>query len=282
MTSGLAREKAAWMVGALVMLVLGLTLPGTPLAQTQTTTTVDVRKFEVIAVDGNHLVLRDERGTNEYTVPSDFLFTVDGKKMSVSDLKAGMKGTATVTTTTTIKPVVVTEIRRGVVLMVGQGSVTVRDETDGLRKRFTQDQLNDRGLQIFKDGRAIGVSQLNKGDQITATVISRHPPVVVTEQDVQATLAQSQSQSKTEAASTKPESPPTQTDSTPAKTALPAVAVQPTAPVATPQVVAAALPVPAPVESSGSGTPWYLLIALVVAAMLFFVVRRRKDGNQPN
>jgi hypothetical protein len=280
MTSGLAREKAAWMVGALVMLVLGLTLPGTPLAQTQTTTTVDVRKFEVIAVDGNHLVLRDERGTNEYTVPSDFLFTVDGKKMSVSDLKAGMKGTATVTTTTTIKPVVVTEIRRGVVLMVGQGSVTVRDETDGLRKRFTQDQLNDRGLQIFKDGRAIGVSQLNKGDQITATVISRHPPVVVTEQDVQATLAQSQS--KTEAASTKPESPPTQTDSTPAKTASPAVAVQPTAPVATPQVVAAALPVPAPVESSGSGTPWYLLIALVVAAMLFFVVRRRKDGNQPN
>ena len=280
MTSGLAREKAAWMVGALVMLVLGLTLPGTPLAQTQTTTTVDVRKFEVIAVDGNHLVLRDERGTNEYTVPSDFLFAVDGKKMSVSDLKAGMKGTATVTTTTTIKPVVVTEIRRGVVLMVGQGSVTVRDETDGLRKRFTQDQLNDRGLQIFKDGRAIGVSQLNKGDQITATVISRHPPVVVTEQDVQATLAQSQS--KTEAASTKPESPPTQTDSTPAKTALPAVAVQPTAPVATPQVVAAALPVPAPVESSGSGTPWYLLIALVVAAMLFFVVRRRKDGNQPN
>jgi hypothetical protein len=189
LTSGLAREKAAWMVGALVMLVLGLTLPGTPLAQTQTTTTVDVRKFEVIAVDGNHLVLRDERGTNEYTVPSDFLFTVDGKKMSVSDLKAGMKGTATVTTTTTIKPVVVTEIRRGVVLMVGQGSVTVRDETDGLRKRFTQDQLNDRGLQIFKDGRAIGVSQLNKGDQITATVISRHPPVVVTEQDVQATLA---------------------------------------------------------------------------------------------
>ncbi len=280
MTSGLAREKAAWMVGALVMLVLGLTLPGTPLAQTQTTTTVDVRKFEVIAVDGNHLVLRDERGTNEYTVPSDFLFTVDGKKMSVSDLKAGMKGTATVTTTTTIKPVVVTEIRRGVVLMVGQGSVTVRDETDGLRKRFTQDQLNDRGLQIFKDGRAIGVSQLNKGDQITATVISRHPPVVVTEQDVQATLAQSQS--KTEAASTKPESPPTQTDSTPAKTASPAVAVQPTAPVATPQVVAAALPVPAPVVSSGSGTPWYLLIALVVAAMLFFVVRRRKDGNQPN
>jgi hypothetical protein len=33
-----------------------------------------------------------------------------------------MKGTATVTNTTTIKPVVVPEIRRGVVLIVGQGS----------------------------------------------------------------------------------------------------------------------------------------------------------------
>ena len=271
------RTDSTWLSRAIVTVALGLACAGAALAQT---TTVETRNFEVISVDGNRLVVRDARGTQELTVPSDFRFTVDGKKMAVSELKPGMKGTAVVTTTTTIKPVVVTEIRRGVVLMVGQGSVTVRDETDGLRKRFTQDQLNDRGLQIFKDGRAIGVSQLNKGDQITATVISRHPPVVVTEQDVQATLAQSQS--KTEAASTKPESPPTQTDSTPAKTALPAVAVQPTAPVATPQVVAAALPVPAPVESSGSGTPWYLLIALVVAAMLFFVVRRRKDGNQPN
>jgi hypothetical protein len=155
-------ENAAWLAGVFVMLVLGLTFAGAPLAQTQATITVAVRNFEVIAVDGNHLVLRDERGTNEYTVPSDFVFTVDGKKMTVSDLKAGMKGTATVTTTTTVKPVVVTEIRRGVVLIVGAGSVTVRDETDGLRKRFTQDQLNARGLQIFKDGRAIAISQLNK------------------------------------------------------------------------------------------------------------------------
>ena len=64
---------------ALLMLALGLTITGAPLAQTQTTTSVDVRKFEVIAVDGDHLVIRDERGTNEYTVPDDFRFTVDGR-----------------------------------------------------------------------------------------------------------------------------------------------------------------------------------------------------------
>jgi hypothetical protein len=49
---------------------------------------VDVRNFEVISVDGNKLVVRDERGTQELTVPDDFRFTVDGKKMSVSELKA--------------------------------------------------------------------------------------------------------------------------------------------------------------------------------------------------
>lgn len=57
----------------------------------------------------NTLVIRDERGTNELTVPADFRFTVDGKKMSVPELKAGMKGTATVTTT--VKPVFVIEIK---------------------------------------------------------------------------------------------------------------------------------------------------------------------------
>ena len=111
------RTKAAWLSGVIVMVALGLAFAGAPLAQT--TTTVDVRNFEVISVDGNKLVVRDERGTQEFTVPDDFRFTVDGKKMSVSELKPGMKGTATVTTTTTIKPVVVTEVREGVVLQRG-------------------------------------------------------------------------------------------------------------------------------------------------------------------
>jgi hypothetical protein len=57
------------------------------------------------------IYVRDQKGTNEYTVPDDFRFTINGKKMAVSELKPGMKGTATVTTTTTIKPVAVTGLR---------------------------------------------------------------------------------------------------------------------------------------------------------------------------
>ena len=170
------------------MLALGLAFAGTAVGQT--TTSTDVRNFEVISVDGNQLVFRDERGTNAITVPDGFRFTVDGKPLAIGDLKPGMKGTATVTTTATVVPVVVTEIKKGVVLSVGPASVTVKDDGDGLRKRFTQDQLNDRGIKIVKDGKVTHLSDVKAGDELVAMIVSKGPPVVVTEQEVQATLAQ--------------------------------------------------------------------------------------------
>jgi hypothetical protein len=63
---------------------LGLAVAGAPLAQT-TTKDVAVRNFEILLVDGNRIFVRDERGTQELTVPPDFKFTVDGKQMSVAD-----------------------------------------------------------------------------------------------------------------------------------------------------------------------------------------------------
>jgi hypothetical protein len=260
-----------------VALALGLTFADAPLAQTSTTTSVDVRNFEVIQVEGNQLVVRDERGTNEYTVPDDFRFTVDGKKMSVSELKPGMKGTATVTTTTTIKPVVITEIRQGTVLDVGSGSLTVRDEGDGLRKRFTLTQLNDRGIQILKDGKVMHLSQINKGDVLTATIVSQGPPVVVTEQEVQATLAKTAPAPAATVATPAPTgATPAPTDATAAKTDATAAASQP-ATSTPPSETAPAPATSAPVEPAGMGMTGYLLIAVLIAVVLFLVVRRRKD-----
>jgi len=280
MQSGLMTKPAAWLAGVLAVLVLGFTFAGEPRAQTQTTTTVAVRNFEIIAVDGNHLILQDERGTSDYFVPDDFTFTVDGKKMTVAGLKAGMKGTATVTTTTTVTPVVVTQLRSGVVVNKEVNSVTVLDRSDNVRKRFTQDQVNARGLQIFKDGKSIPVSALNKGDEISATFVSQRSPEVVTERDVQATLAQAPATTeapamKAEPSAAKTESTATKTESTATKTESSAV-VAPTTPAAATQSTTAA---PAPVASSGLGTGWYVVIAVVIAAILFLVMRRRKDGT---
>jgi hypothetical protein len=243
------------------MFGVGILFAGAPLAQT--TTKVDVHNFEVISVDGNKLVVRDERGTNELTVPDDFRFTVDGKKMSVSELKAGMKGTATVTTTTTIKPVFVTEIKEGCILRAGPGAMVIRAQ--GVRKRFSRDQLDERGVQIMKDGRPILIGQLREGDVLTATIVSKAEPVVVTEQDVQATtLAQAKAEPKAESATMQPATKADAPQSAPA--APPSASPPPSA----------VQPPPPPSETSGLGMTWYVLIALLIAAVLFFVARRRK------
>ena len=57
------------------------------------TTTTETKKFEVIAVDGNQLVVKLPEGTKELTVPEDFRFNINGQQMSVHELKPGMSGT---------------------------------------------------------------------------------------------------------------------------------------------------------------------------------------------
>ena len=77
--------------------------PGTVLTATVTTTTrpVTVRTTSalngtVFWVQGNYVVLTLENGENhEYHVPASFKFVVEGKPASVSELKQGMKVSAT-------------------------------------------------------------------------------------------------------------------------------------------------------------------------------------------
>ncbi len=135
------RTKEKWWSAVLLAMVLGLLFAGAP--QAQTTTTTDVNKFEIIAVDGNNLIVRNEKGTHEYVVPDDFRFTVDGKKLSVKELKPGMKGTATVTTKTTTWPVTVTEIKEGTVVSATSYTVKVRT-SEGVRS-FTQERTRRPG-----------------------------------------------------------------------------------------------------------------------------------------
>src|SRR5215472_12245211 len=70
--------------------------------------------FEVLGVQGNTVTVKSrERGTGDVTVDDNYRFTVDGNPVSVHDLKPGMKGVATITTTTTFTPVVITEVHEG-------------------------------------------------------------------------------------------------------------------------------------------------------------------------
>src|SRR4051794_39439538 len=91
----------------LVAGALGCLAPSGASGQQGPTTSAQTEKkrFEVTAVDGNTVVIRDAAGTREITAPADFRVMVNGQSMPVSELKPGMTGMATITTTTTTTPV---------------------------------------------------------------------------------------------------------------------------------------------------------------------------------
>ena len=165
--------------------ILGLV--AAPVSAQQSSTSTEVKNFEVISVDGNKVIARTAQGSKEYTVPDDFRFTVEGKQISVHDLKPGMKGTATVTTTTTVHPVQVTEVRNGEVMQATGNSVIVRTAS-GI-KMFSPGDIEKRGIKIVKDGKPVDLSGLHAGDKLTATIITEGTPQVMTSRQVQATLS---------------------------------------------------------------------------------------------
>jgi LPXTG-motif cell wall-anchored protein len=255
----------ASLAGVFVCVVASLAWSQTPTSTTQT------KDFEVIAVNGNTLVVQLPEGTRELTVPDSFRFTVNGQPMSVRELQPGMRGTATITTTTKTTPVTVTEVKNGEVVMTGPSTIYVR--TGGEVKAFSESEITRRGVKLTKDGRPAQLSDFRPGDRLSARIVTSAPPKVVTEQEVQATLART-APPATRAAATPP-----------AASAAPA-ATPPPAPAATAGQSGAGAPPPEPAPSSAgartlprtaSHLPSVGLIgftALGIAAILS--VRRRR------
>jgi hypothetical protein len=157
------------------------------LAEQTTSSSTQTKTFEVLAVDGNQLIVKLPEGTRELTVPNDFRFNVNGQQMSVQELKAGMKGSATITTQTTVTPVTVTEVKNGTVVQSTGSSIIVRT-AEGF-KSFTQGDIDKRGVKIMREGKPATVSDFRQGDVLSATIITSKPPQVMTERQVNATLA---------------------------------------------------------------------------------------------
>ena len=171
------------LIGVLMCLVGAVTF-----AQTTTSTLTENKKFEVVSVDGNTLVVKLPEGTREISVPDDFKFIVNGQPMTVRELKPGMSGMATITTRTKSTPVTVTEVKNGEVVLAQGGAIYVR-MPDGQTKAFTQSDVDKRGIKIVRDGKPAQVSDFHQGDTLSATIITTRAPQTVTDKEVAATLA---------------------------------------------------------------------------------------------
>ena len=235
----------------------------------QTTAATEVKKFEVIAVDGNDLVVRLPEGTRQINVPPGFVFTVNGKPLSVNELKPGMSGTATITTTTTVTPVTVTEVKSGTVALVSGTAVYVRTP-EGVRL-FTQSELDKRGIKIFVDGKPRAVNELHEGNKLTATIITTKPPSIVTEKEVQATLAKTGAAPAAAAAAAPAPAPAPAPRPAPAPSAA-AQAAPPAAAPAQKPVATTARKLP----STAGPLPTVALAGLISLAIGAFATRRRR------
>jgi len=253
-------------------------------AQETKTKEVATKNFEIISVDGNKVVYRTAAGTKEITVPDDFKLDMDGKRIGVHELKPGMKGTAYLTTTTSTQPVYVTEVRAAEVLAVSGNTIIVRGQ-NGVRK-FTIDDIRDQNITILKDGQKVDLHNLRKGDKLTATIITRGAPLVLTEAQLSASVAALPTEPPAAAPTTAPAAaaPAAAPTEAPAAAAAapagaPAEATAAPAPAMTEAPAAAAPSTAAPAEPAPkAGFPmwgWIVLIVLVILILIFWSRRKR-------
>jgi hypothetical protein len=246
----------------MVVVLAAMVLAGA--AHAQTTTTTQTKTFEILSVDGSVLVIREKDGTRELTVPSDFRFTVGGKSLAVSDLKPGMKGTATVTKTTISRPVYVTEVKSAKVVQAMGGTVIVQGE-DGFQK-FSQGELDQRGISIFMDGKPVQIEALREGDRLTASVVTEGPPQTMSKTEVDVTLAKA-------AASAAAAPSGGSTRKVTAEPAAETPAADTSAELATDT---SAMPATEPLATQASRNPNLLWLAIIfVILVAVFVYRRR-------
>jgi hypothetical protein len=143
------------------------------------TSTTSVEKGEVVYVSGNDLVAKMDTGEiRHFNVPDTARATVDGKELSIHDLKPGMKLQRTITTTTTPKTVTTIRTIQGTVFAVIPPSNLILSFPDGSPNK-SYNVPKDQKFVI--DGKPYSAFELKKGMKIGATVVTESSDVAVSE-----------------------------------------------------------------------------------------------------
>ena len=174
------------------LLAAGLVLwatAGLALAQVKTTTatetgqpmqTIQVERGEVWYVSGNDLVVKMEDGTlrNFMNVPDDVRATVDGKQLSVRELKPGMKLQRTISTTVTPALITTVQTITGTVFFVSPPKSVILTLEDGTNQQF--DIPNGQMFEV--QGKTVDAFGLKKGMKVSAAKIIQTPATMTAQQ----------------------------------------------------------------------------------------------------
>lgn len=236
----------------------------------QSSVTTQVERGEVVYVSGNDLVVKMENGEVKYlTVPDGATANVDGKTLTVKDLKPGMKLQRTITTTTTPKTVTTVRTINGKVFSVIPPLTVVLSFPDGSPNK--QYQI-PKDQTFMVDGQKKTAFELKQGMPITATAVTTG---TVNETNSTRTVTGTAPAPAPAPVAARPATPPPTAVLLIEVPAPPPVAVA----AATPPPAPARAPEPAPTKLPKTGSPLPLIgligVFLVVAALGLRVVQRR-------
>jgi hypothetical protein len=176
----------AWSILGMAALCVSSALNTSAQVETQTTTAVGkativtkVDRGEVVTVTGNDLIVKMADGSIRHiaNVPDSTRVTVDGKQLSIHDLKPGMKLQRTITTTTTPKTITTVQSVTGKVWAINPPLSVILTLEDGNNQQFKIPE----GQKFSVDGQMVDAWGVRKGMTITATKIVEVPIVEITQ-----------------------------------------------------------------------------------------------------
>jgi hypothetical protein len=230
-------------------------------AQVQTTTSVQsgqskevvrVDRGEVMAVEGNDLLVKMENGSVRHfeNIPESAKITVDGKQLGIHDLKPGMKLQRTITTTTTPQIVTTIETVKGKVWYIAAPNTVILTLENGTNQSFKIPK--DQKFNV--DGQMVDAFGLKKGMVVTATKIVEVPVSVVSqERSVTGTMPTPPVVSETPVTAVSKEKSVTASEEKSANAPTPAPVATPVADA--PLLIAEGAPTAAPSEATETPAP---------------------------
>jgi hypothetical protein len=142
--------------------------------------TIKVERGEVVYVSGNDLMVRMEDGELRHfpNVPDSATATVDGKEVTVHDLKPGMKLQKTTVTSTTPRMVTTVKTVTGKVFHISPPNSVILTLADGTNQSFKI----PKGQKFTVNGQETDAFSLKKGMNVSATAITEVPETVVSQE----------------------------------------------------------------------------------------------------
>jgi hypothetical protein len=252
-------------------------------AQVQTATSVEhgvatslvtIERGEVLFVSGNDVMIKMEDGSLRHftDVPESARINVDGKMLSVHDMKPGMKVQRTTITTATPQTVTTVQTVTGKVWFIQAPNVVILTLADGTNQQFRI----PKNQKFDVDGQMVDAFALKKGMNVTATKIVEVPTIEV-------------AQTKTVTGEAAPKVALAVVQAPPA--GIPILVAESTPASATPQPAAAETPAPAaapattetpaPEAASPASMTWkiVLLVLVVLALAIGWIALRKRRSS---